>query len=135
MYSMPRPAFGQVERHVAHQSFNRALRETTIRCCLPELAFITDLRTLFGHMYPLKTLTSACVCGLLILLSIWTIVMDEYRNCVMCRRGLHRARYQQHVLTDALPGERPAFAAYIQENAVLEVSTSFIYVLHSRLFI
>lgn len=49
--------------------------------------------------------------------------MEEvHHNCVMCRRGLHNGRYQQHLLTDALPRERPEVVAYIQERAVLEVS-------------
>lgn len=52
--------------------------------------------------------------------------MEQHSNCVVCRRGLHNARYQRHVLTDDLPRTRPAFAAYIQEHAELEVSTHFV---------
>lgn len=39
----------------------------------------------------------------------------------MCQRGLHNQRYQRHLLRENLPENEPAFAAYVQENAVLEV--------------
>lgn len=55
------------------------------------------------------------------------IRMDVYRNCVMCRRGFYRGRYQRHLLTDELPRTRPEFATHIQENAMLEVSTCLIH--------
>ncbi|KAJ8710627.1 hypothetical protein PYW08_009142 [Mythimna loreyi] len=47
--------------------------------------------------------------------------MEDHRNCVMCRRGLYRGRYQQHVLSENLPREQPEVAAYIQQHSVLEV--------------
>lgn len=66
--------------------------------------------------------------GILNCLSIWVkfycVEMENLHNCAMCRRGFYRGRYQQHVLTDNLPRAQPELAAYIQENAVLEVSIS-----------
>ncbi|KAG7298778.1 hypothetical protein JYU34_017203 [Plutella xylostella] len=47
--------------------------------------------------------------------------MEDFRNCVMCRRGLYRGRYQRHTLTDNIPRAQPEIAAFIQQNAELEV--------------
>lgn len=52
--------------------------------------------------------------------------MEGNHNCVMCRRGFYHGRYQEHILRDDLPSLRPELAAYIQENAVLEVCKSCI---------
>lgn len=53
--------------------------------------------------------------------------MERAHNCVMCRRGFYRGRYQRHLLTDDLPRLRPELAAYIQDNAVLAVRAYFNY--------
>lgn len=54
------------------------------------------------------------------------IMEDQRNNCVMCRRGFHNRRYQRHSLTASVLQEQPAFAAYVQENAVMEVSIASI---------
>lgn len=112
----------------------------------------------FGPL-SLFLLTSACfwtlllIPNVLILASSWTLIpipnvelgliygllnclliMEVFRNCVLCRRGLYRGRYQQHILADNLPRERPEFAAFIQQNAVLEVRTNYLILVLQLIF-
>lgn len=98
--------------------------------CFP-IAFLYiffDLAFFFWTLLSALIVDLACNTDYRCALGLVLLNMEEYPNCVMCRRGFYRGRYQAHILGENLPEVRPAFSAYLQEHAMLEVSKSLVHI-------